>query len=81
MSIDVGILKFINVLFVFDFAVNLISVSQLNSKEILVVSDAENAFTTFMFKNNVIVYVNRIFNQFLSRNKIYSTSIENRVIV
>ena len=38
--------------------------------------NVENASTTFMFKNNVIAYVNRIFNQFSLRNEIYSTSIE-----
>ena len=46
MSINAQILKLTNVLFVSDFPINLISVSQLNSKEILVVFDAEKSETT-----------------------------------
>ena len=73
MSIDAETLKLTDVLFVSELAVNLISVSQLNSKEITVVFDAEKASITFVFKNNVIAHVNKIFNQFLLRNKIYTS--------
>ena len=76
VQIDVGTLKLTNVLFVPGLAVNLISVSQLNSKGISVVFGAEDAPTTFMFKNNVIAHVDKISNQFLLRNKAYSTSVE-----
>ena len=61
----------------FDLAINLISVSQLNSKKLSVHFDAMNASTTFMFNEKVIAHVNKIFNQFLLRNKIYSTTIKN----
>ena len=77
IQIDAETLKLTNVLFVFDLAINLISVSQLNSKEISVHFDAMNASTTFMFNEKVIVHVNKIFNQFLLRNEIYSTTIKN----
>ena len=80
MQIDAETLKFTNVLFVSELAINLISVSHLNSKGISVVFDAENASTTFTFKNNVIAHVNRIFNQFLLRNEIYLTSIEKTML-
>ena len=77
VKIDAGTLKLTNVLFVPDLAVNLISVSQLNSKEISVHFDAVNAPTTFMFNEKVIAHVNKISNQFLLRNEIYSTTIED----
>ena len=77
IQIDAETLKLTNVLFVFDLAINLISVSQLNSKEISVHFDAMNASTTFMFNEKVIAHVNKIFNQFLLRNEIYSTTIKN----
>ena len=80
MQIDAKALKLTNVLFVTDFAVNLISVLQLSSKEILVVFDAENVSITFMFKNNVIAHVNKIFNHFLLRKEIYSTTIKSHVL-
>ena len=72
MSIDAETLKLTNALFVSYLAINLISVSQLNSKEISVVFDAENASITFMFKNNVFAHVNKIFNQFLWQNEVYT---------
>ena len=77
VQIDAETLKLTNVLFVSGLAVNLISVSQLNSKEISVHFDAMNASTTFMFNEKVIAHVNKIFNQFLLRNEVYSTTIEN----
>ena len=77
MQIDAEALKLTNVLFASKLAINLISVLQLNSEEITVVFDAENASITFMFKNNVIAHVNKIFNQFLLRNEVYQTMIQN----
>ena len=77
VQIDAETLKLTNVLFVPDLAVNLISVSQVNSKEISVHFDVMNASTTFMFNEKVIAHVNKIFNQFLLRNEIYSTTIKN----
>ena len=62
IQIDAETLKLTNVLFVSVFAINLISVSQLNSKEVSVYFDAKNASTTFMFNEKVIAHVNKIFN-------------------
>ena len=62
VQIDAGTLKLTNVLFVPELSINLISVSQLNSKEISIVFDAENASITFMFTNNVIAHGNKIYN-------------------
>ena len=77
VQIDAETLKLTNVLFVSDLAINLISVSQLNSKKISVHFDAMNASTTFMFNEKIIDHANKIFNQFLLRNEIYSITIKN----
>ena len=74
VSIDAGTLKLTKVLFVPGLAVNLISVSQLDSKGISVVFGAKDASRTFMFKHNVIAHVDKMLNQFLLRNEVYLTT-------